>query len=181
MTARRILILSTPLALWACASTPPPAPPAAPENPIVVEAEQKPFEVRPYTPPPDAPPPETTAPAAAPKPEQTSSGTYRISIASLRTDAEAKLWAKRAESLGYRTDVEIASVDGVVWHRVVLPGYRNREDALAAIGFAAKDFGIEQPWRLPSDSAPSGTPVVLPPASAPAGSDFPPPPENTDN
>lgn len=156
MTARRILMLSTPLALLACASTPPPAPPAPVENPIVVEAEQKPFEVLPYMPPPDAP--------SVTKPEQTSSGTYRISIASLRTASEAEQWTKRAESLGYRTDVEIASVDGVVWHRVVLPGYRNREDALAAIGFAGPEFGIEQPWRLPRDAAPSDTPTVVLPA-----------------
>ena len=167
MSKHHSLLLVFTLVLAGCASEPVPPP--------AMEPEPAPVEVTPYVAPPDQPPPpdQPTAPApeAPVKPEQTADGRYRIAVASVRTVEQATEWTQRIESKGYRVETETAEVDGVTWQRVVLPGYRNKNDAMAAIGFAEQDLGVSGAWRLPRVIA-SPTP---PPAPEPAPEPIPEP------
>lgn len=165
------LMLTLMLVIAGCAATT-----APPERPIVVEAAQEPFDVKPYQAPIDQP--------AAAKPAQTDNGKYRLSVASAQTTEEASRWVKRAESLGYRAEVEAVTLEGANWYRVVLPGYRVRDDVLAAIGFANSDFGIADAWRLPNEGSEMPVPAapVVAPETAPvepAAASEPEPPSET--
>lgn len=146
-----LLLLTLSLVVVGCAATK-----APPERPIVVETEQQPIAAEPYSAPPDQP--------AAAKPVQTDNGKYRLSVASMNTSEAASAWVKRAESLGYRAEVEAATLEGTDWYRVVLPGFRSRSEVLAAIDYVNSDFGIADAWRLPNEGLEVPAPVA--PAAA---------------
>ena len=121
---------------------------------------------------PEAPPPADTG-----KPQQTDSGRFRISIASLDSAELATKWVSKAEAAGYRTEVLAVGIDGKTWHRVLLPGYDSLADAQAALPIVQQELGAPSAWvtsrrRAPSpDGEPSAAPAPAPETPAP------PPPE----
>jgi len=165
---KKTMLLTGLTVLAGCASRPAPAP--ADESPAPVEiSEAAPAEAPP--PPPDAPPPADTPQ----KPQQTDSGRFRISIASLDTVEATAPWVSKAEAAGYRTEVLAVEIDGKTWQRVLLPGYASLADAQAALPFVQQELGAPGAWvtsrrRAP---APDGAPAEAPPPPAP---DMPAPP-----
>lgn len=149
--------------LTACAGRAPPAP--APESAPVVISESEP-------PAPATAPPEPPPPPAASRPEQTDTGRFRISIASVESEAAAARWISKAEAAGYRVGLLAVEIDGKTWQRVLLPGYASLADAQAALPFVQQDLGAPDAWVTSRRRAPV-------PADAPA--EAAPPPEQPAN
>ncbi len=160
MLKKTLLLILT--AFGGCASTPPPAPPQ--ETPAPVEISEAP-------PAEEAPPP----PEAPPKPQQTDSGRFRISIASLDMVEATAPWVRKAEAAGYRTEILAVEIDGKTWQRVLLPGYETLDEARAALPFVQQELGAPGAWVTSRRRAPGPTdaPAAAPPPPAP---DMPVPP-----
>lgn len=163
----RILPALAAAAVTACATPPPPA--AAPEAPppvIISEPGDSITEAAPE-------PPAAVAEAApAPqKPPQTDAGRFRIGVASLDSAEAAAPWVSRLQAAGYRTEVLPVVIEGRTWHRVLLPGYADLEQARAAIPFVEQEFGLAGVWvtsrrRAPAPDAAPAMAASEPPAEA---------------
>jgi cell division septation protein DedD len=147
--------------LGACATQPPPPPPA-PEPPPVIISDQAQTETA-------AEPIVAEAPAAPQKPQQTDAGRFRVGVASLETAEAAAPWVSKLQAAGYRTEVLPVTIDGKTWHRVLLPGYANLEEARAAIPFVELEFGVQGVWVTSRRRAPTPAGAAAPePAAEPA-------------
>ena len=153
-------------------------PPASEAEPAIITEQAPAAEPAPATPtpPPDqpAPPPDQPPPAAATKPEQTDTGRFRISIASVDSAAVAEKWMKKAQDAGYRAEVVAFEVDGKTVQRVLLPGYDSLEAARAALPAVQQDLGAPQAWVISRLRA--GTEVGAAPAATAAEPPMPAPP-----
>lgn len=160
---RNTLLLTGLALLGACATQPPPPPPAEPAPPPVVISDQ-PESVGEAVPEP---------PQGPQKPQQTDSGRFRVGVASLESAEATAPWVSKLQAAGYRTEVLPVDIEGKTWHRVLLPGYANLEEARAAIPFVEQELGVQGVWvtsrrRAPTPSG-SAEPAPAPAeASAPA-------------
>ena len=133
-----------------------------------------PVEITESAPPQDAPPPDAPPPQMSGKPQQTDSGLFRVSVASLDSAEVAAPWVKKAEAAGYRTEVLAVEIAGKTWHRVLLPGYASLAEAQAALPFIQQELGAPDAWVTsrrpapgPEDSVPAEAPAPPPPAPEP--------------
>lgn len=91
-----------------------------------------------------APAPEEPAPeppSQPARPPQTENGPWTIVVASERKESDTKAWVKRLSDAGFRVVTVAAKIGGTTWHRVALPGYRTKDEALAALPFAKAAAG----------------------------------------
>lgn len=168
--SRRLPFLLITLILFAgCASAPEAPPPDESPAPLVIS------EAQPAPEPP--PPPDTPPPPDAGKPQQTDTGRFRISVASLDSGEGAAPWVSKAEAAGYRTEVLAVEIDGKTWHRVLLPGYASLADAQAALPYVQQDLGASGAWVTSRRRAPvpADAPAEAPPPPAPEAAPMPAP------
>ena len=157
-------LLLTLTVFGGCASTPPAAPPEEAPAPVEI-SEAPPAAEAPPPPPPDAPPPDSPQ-----KPQQTDSGRFRISIASMDSVEATAPWVQKAEAAGYRTEILAVEIEGKTWQRVLLPGYASLAEAQAALPFVQQELGAPSAWVTSRRRAPG-------PADATAGAPPPPAPD----
>jgi len=147
----------------ACATQAPPPPPPAETPPPVVITDSSDSVAAPVA---EPPPPPPEAPA---KPQQSDTGRFRVGVASLDSAEAAAPWVSKLQAAGYRTEVLPVEIEGKTWHRVLLPGYANLEEARAVIPFVEQEFGVQGVWVTSRRRAP-----MPGDASAPAPAEAPP-------
>jgi cell division septation protein DedD len=144
----RDALLFIGIAMLAACATQPPPPPAEPAPPPVVISDQ----VEPAGEAVPEPPPPPQGPQ---KPQQTDAGRFRVGVASVETAEGAAPWVSRLQAAGYRTEVLPVEIEGKTWHRVLLPGYANLEEARAAIPFVEQELGVTGVWVTSRRRAPT--------------------------
>jgi hypothetical protein len=182
---RTALALVAFVGLAGCATqAPPPAPPPSPPPVIISDqsASTTSAEAVPETPEPPPPPP----PAQPAKPQQTDGGRFRVGVVSAVSAEAAAPWVSKLQAAGYRTEILPVEIDGKTWHRVLLPGYANLEEARAVVPMVEQEFGLTGVWvtsrrraPFPTGAAPAPEPAAMAapaPAAEPAATR---PPETT--
>ena len=71
---------------------------------------------------------------------------FRIVVASADTAKIGARWARKAETAGYRAEVQAVEVGGRTRHRVLLTGYATLAKATAALPLVKEQLGAPGAW-----------------------------------
>lgn len=158
---RKTTVLAGLMFVAGCATAPPPPPPVEAPPPVVI-SDQSESVAEPV-------PEATPEPQGPQKPRQSDTGRFRVGVVSAESPGAAEPWVSKLQAAGYRTEVLPVEIEGKTWHRVLLPGYANLEDARAAIPFVEQEFGVQGVWvtsrrRAPAPGAPAEAPAAAPAA-----------------
>lgn len=93
--------------------------------------------------------PEPASPAAGSKPDAASAGAFVVQAGAYKQSATADALAARLQAAGIAARVEPVTTAAGTLHRVVVPGFADRESAQALVARLKQELGVDAAVRTP--------------------------------